>query len=459
MIALAMIVLVLASCATNSAPTAAFTTDVATGTTARTFAFDATTSGDPEGSTLVYAWSFGDGATASGVSVNHQYADPGSYRVELTVTDVAGATDTAEATLPVAHSFDGLQGALAEFGTAVGNLMMEVGNDPALLALAAYPGLDLPALFVDPANLLGFDVETLLRPDTFESLLAMMDDVETLPRGEFDWDPGSASWDLIDGTIGDLIARWPFEAATGTSEAELILDWNAVAETQHVADGLGGTVEVPVAMHAELSVDNEVAGALDLTFAWYDGPPCSRAILEPTDVTVVGEIGVVDTLSVDAALAITDQPTAVDTLTSSGTVAATSPSDAFVVEWDVEATASIARFDPDAGNNACFVEDLAIDDVAVDLQVDHGLSNETTSFDLAMQMNMIDAIAGTGFVQEGTLAIDGIPTLTIEGSLEDADMDGMVDVNLTDVDGNVQSLAEFLMSIPTDEALRMEVGR
>ena len=49
--------------------------------------FSAAGSSDPDGDPLLYAWTFGDGATASGVGVSHVYADPGVYKVLLTVDD------------------------------------------------------------------------------------------------------------------------------------------------------------------------------------------------------------------------------------------------------------------------------------------------------------------------------------------------------------------------------------
>jgi hypothetical protein len=38
----------------------------------------------------VYAWQFGDGATASGPSTSHTFPKPGIYKVILTVTSAAG---------------------------------------------------------------------------------------------------------------------------------------------------------------------------------------------------------------------------------------------------------------------------------------------------------------------------------------------------------------------------------
>ncbi|ACM58390.1 PKD domain-containing protein [Halorubrum lacusprofundi] len=82
-------------------PDASFTTDSTTGNADTTFAFDGAGSSDPDGSTLTYEWAFGDGATTTGETTSHSYADPGDYTVELTVTDEYGNTDTATSTITV----------------------------------------------------------------------------------------------------------------------------------------------------------------------------------------------------------------------------------------------------------------------------------------------------------------------------------------------------------------------
>jgi PKD repeat protein len=82
---------------TNASPTAEFSslcTDL-------TCSFDASASFDSDGNIVTYAWDFGDGSTATGVSANHAFAVDGTYIVTLTVTDDGGASATVSQSLTV----------------------------------------------------------------------------------------------------------------------------------------------------------------------------------------------------------------------------------------------------------------------------------------------------------------------------------------------------------------------
>ena len=72
----------------------------ANATVNETATFSAANSTD-DGSIESYEWAFGDGANATGETVEHAYAEPGNYNVTLTVTDDAGNTDTTNRTIEV----------------------------------------------------------------------------------------------------------------------------------------------------------------------------------------------------------------------------------------------------------------------------------------------------------------------------------------------------------------------
>jgi PKD repeat protein len=63
----------------------------------------AAASSDPDGDALTYRWTFGDGTSATGVSVTHTYAQDGAYTVSLTATDVRGLETTITTTATIAN--------------------------------------------------------------------------------------------------------------------------------------------------------------------------------------------------------------------------------------------------------------------------------------------------------------------------------------------------------------------
>jgi hypothetical protein len=77
------------------APTAAIAGPDA-GTAGQALELSGAGSTDPDrGDALAYAWTFGDGAAASGPTAAHAFAAPGSYTVTLVVTDPTGLQATA----------------------------------------------------------------------------------------------------------------------------------------------------------------------------------------------------------------------------------------------------------------------------------------------------------------------------------------------------------------------------
>ncbi|MBT8507611.1 hypothetical protein AZH53_04155 [Methanomicrobiaceae archaeon CYW5] len=73
----------------SSAPVAAFTADVTTGTAPLAVQFTDASTNSPTS----WAWTFGDGASSTAQNPSHSYTDPGTYTVTLKATNAAG-TDT-----------------------------------------------------------------------------------------------------------------------------------------------------------------------------------------------------------------------------------------------------------------------------------------------------------------------------------------------------------------------------
>ena len=71
------------------------------GLVGNTLTFDGSASSDPDGSIVTFAWSFSDGATATGAQVSRTFNAPGSYNVVLTVTDNGGLSDTSTYTIQI----------------------------------------------------------------------------------------------------------------------------------------------------------------------------------------------------------------------------------------------------------------------------------------------------------------------------------------------------------------------
>ena len=77
----------------NGAPLPTFILTPTPVTTRTPVTFDASDTrdeGQPCGSRCIYAWNFGDGSSATGMVVVHEFEIPGTFVVRLTVTDVRG---------------------------------------------------------------------------------------------------------------------------------------------------------------------------------------------------------------------------------------------------------------------------------------------------------------------------------------------------------------------------------
>ena len=96
--------------------------------------FDGSGSTDPQGGSLTYAWTFGDGSSGSGATPSHSYGDNGVFVVCLTVTNAAPLSNTRCVPITVNNGPP-----VVEAGPD------QVANEGATVALA-------PATFGDPGT-------------------------------------------------------------------------------------------------------------------------------------------------------------------------------------------------------------------------------------------------------------------------------------------------------------------
>jgi PKD repeat protein len=110
----------------NQAPTASF------GSTCSglSCSFDASASDDEDGTVEEYAWSFGSDGTDDGVSPSHTFSAPGTYAVELTVTDDDGAVDAVTKNVTVSAPPASQVGFVGAAHGAGGNKMFQEATVP-----------------------------------------------------------------------------------------------------------------------------------------------------------------------------------------------------------------------------------------------------------------------------------------------------------------------------------------
>ncbi|MCF6286374.1 MAG: PKD domain-containing protein, partial [Candidatus Hydrogenedentes bacterium] len=111
----------------RTGPTAMPAADAAEGNAPFMVNFDGSGSSATDGATLLsYQWNFGDGNTATGVSIGHEFTNARSqpYAVMLTVIDSNGDSDTVE--LPIQVKPTGSPTAVAGTDLSLGGLPLEV---------------------------------------------------------------------------------------------------------------------------------------------------------------------------------------------------------------------------------------------------------------------------------------------------------------------------------------------
>jgi PKD repeat protein len=173
---------------TNTPPAAAFSASPQTGDLPLSVAFDASSSTDPDGHNLSYAWDFGDGSTGSGMTPTHVYTQRGLFYPVLTVSDGHG-----DSTISVAE--------------------IKAGNQDPTASVVATPLRGLPPLQVTLDGSNSYDPEGGLL---------------------------SYEWDFGDGA-----------SATGANAVHTFTDYGVYPVTLVVTDAQGNTGEQRTEIHVE----------------------------------------------------------------------------------------------------------------------------------------------------------------------------------------------------------------
>ncbi|MGV9641686.1 PQQ-dependent sugar dehydrogenase [Streptomyces sp. NPDC003514] len=107
------------------APLAQAKASVTSGKAPLSVSFSSAGSSDPDGDTLSYAWTFGDGATSTAANPSHTYTAEGQYTATLKVTDSTGKSATASVQITVGNTAPTVRidtpadGQIHDFGAAI----------------------------------------------------------------------------------------------------------------------------------------------------------------------------------------------------------------------------------------------------------------------------------------------------------------------------------------------------
>ncbi|MDI9835204.1 lectin [Streptomyces sp. KAU_LT] len=107
------------------APLAQAKASVTSGKAPLSVSFSSAGSSDPDGDSLSYAWTFGDGATSTAANPSHTYTAEGQYTATLKVTDSTGKSATASVQITVGNTAPTVRidtpadGQIHDFGAAI----------------------------------------------------------------------------------------------------------------------------------------------------------------------------------------------------------------------------------------------------------------------------------------------------------------------------------------------------
>ncbi|WP_176371576.1 PKD domain-containing protein [Desulfosediminicola flagellatus] len=302
----------------NTAPVAAFTADPTSGEVSLYVTFDASTSYDPDGGSIVsYEWDYDDG-TGSGVTTSHTYNEPGIYDVSLTVTDDDGFSDTTSQIITVGTSSTCNPYGEPNYDPATedGIFLWQEGNVWHLRAVAGLSGWqrftgnivsNMEFSRVTPVNLEASDIL-----DTSNSQVITFDMTMSRPYFDgidFEFPVGatvSFDFQASSGVAADLVFIGENQCPVDQLPYQLSLDSNTAPVAIFTADPTLGNAPLEVTFNASMSYDPDGDGSI-VSYEWdYDDGTGSGAATSHTynapgiynvSLTVTDDDGFSDTTS------------------------------------------------------------------------------------------------------------------------------------------------------------------
>ncbi|HEY6749495.1 MAG TPA: PKD domain-containing protein [Mycobacteriales bacterium] len=277
--------LFLSTAGANAAPLAAFTTSCG----GLSCTVDGTSSSDPDGTVTSYAWTFGDGATATGPTATHAYGSAGTYPVTLTVTDNRGGTGTTTRSVTVAVPTT----AIAFRGAANANV------NAATAAVTVPPAVQAGDALVLTATV-NSDTVTVSDPAGWTRL----DRASTTGIQTVVWSKVATAADAS-GAVSTTLG--------GTVKTSLtVAAWSGTSATAPVAAFAHGIDTVTTASHTTPAVTVATAGSWVVSY-WADKSSSTTAWTAPAGQTVrnvsIGTLsGRVTSLLTDGGTAVAPGP-------------------------------------------------------------------------------------------------------------------------------------------------------
>ncbi|WP_251343663.1 PKD domain-containing protein [Haloplanus halophilus] len=267
----------------NQDPSASIAANETSITAGDAVAFDGSGSTDPDGSIVSYEWDVdGDGVVdATGQQVTHAFASPGTYAVELTVTDDDGATGTATETIQVSPA--PTAGQVLYRLNAGGPNVSAVDDGPQWLGVAAGDTTYYNGVADSPNRGPASSVDSTVPNSTPEQVFAT--ELGDPPAGpEMQWE-----LDVPDGETVEVRLYFADELAPQPEPNQRNFD--AEIENQTVLDGYDPIAEAGYNTGHMESFTVTSDGTIDLDFFHGSGTPDTNPFVNAIEVVSVSGDG------------------------------------------------------------------------------------------------------------------------------------------------------------------------